>query len=420
MIAKIANRRESVMTLDMALELIAPNFEVRIAKIGPSAFVGSAVPRAEFLARVPTYPATALPMAGRIANGCGISPEACRQSALGEAVELGSCCEWGSERLVSARADDLEGDFVLPCELNGFSAEQIAFRTEWNLKYGGYDWRPDDRTDRRIDWIASEDALDGSVVYLPADAVFVGRRNPGDEQSVAIADSNGCASGRTQECAKLSALLELIERDATGRWWHGNRRRPAIPQDVLSEWPELATWIKERARRTVLIDITTDLGIPVVAAVSSAGHETGCAVGFAARSTISEAACRAVIEMLGVETMLPPWRPVDQDSVLAEWVNRHDKDFPPIALPASSASNGGGEADSLEKCLWVLRRSGCRVLFVDMIRDALGVPACRAVVPELAHFKPRFGKARLLLDDPRDYAPLAARDTIPNPAPLLL
>ena len=46
--------------------------------------------------------------------------------------------------------------------------------------------------------------------------------------AVAIGDSNGCASGATLEEAKTAAILELIEWDATARWWYGRSPRPVI------------------------------------------------------------------------------------------------------------------------------------------------------------------------------------------------
>jgi ribosomal protein S12 methylthiotransferase accessory factor len=48
--------------------------------------------------------------------------------------------------------------------------------------------------------------------------------------------------------------------------------------------------------------------------------------------------------------------------------------------------------------------------FADLTRDAVGVPAFRAISPDLCHIKPRFARARLLAPDPLDIGP-----TLPHP-----
>jgi ribosomal protein S12 methylthiotransferase accessory factor len=51
-------------------------------------------------------------------------------------------------------------------------------------------------------------------------------------------------------------------------------------------------------------------------------------------------------------------------------------------------------------------RHGIGVWFADMTREAIGVPAFRAIAPDLCHIKPRFARKRLLAPDPRDLSPV--------------
>ena len=75
--------------------------------------------------------------------------------------------------------------------------------------------------------------------------------------------------GREAEAAHLAALLELIERDATGIWWYGRCRRPGLDPARLGE-PALHAAIEARTQggQTVhLLNLTHDLRVPVVAAI---------------------------------------------------------------------------------------------------------------------------------------------------------
>lgn len=401
------------------LKMLAAEFDCFTTRIGPAAWTSVVVPGARLLARAPNYPKAALPVSGRMANGCGLDAERCRLSGLGEAVELASCCAWGDEVLIRARLDDLPPATIGPQAATGFSPAQIRARAAWNQRYGLHDWRPPAYRGAEINWMSGVDAVSGATVLLPADGVLIGLREAGDEAATAIADSNGCAAGATKAQAMEAALLELIERDATGRWWYGRRLRPSLPAALLDKWPDLTRWLEGRTRRIRLLDLTTDIGIPVVAAVSTAPDGNTPAMGFAARFEMVEAAGAAVAEMLGVETSL--LRAAEQpDPLTAEWLVRGPAALPPSGPEATDfrTKTPAEPGTRLVSVIGALDRAGCRIAFVDLTRPAFGVPVIRAVVPDLCHYKPRFGPHRLLAPDLRDLAPV--RSTRPNPVPLLL
>lgn len=401
------------------LAALAAEFDCFTTPIGPAAWVSVVVPGARLLARYPNYPKAALPVSGRVANGCGLGAERCGLSGMGEAVELASCCAWGDEVLIRARLDDLPPATIGPQAATGFSPAQIRARAAWNQRYGLHDWRPPAYRGAEINWMSGVDAVSGATVLLPADGVLIGLREAGDEAATAIADSNGCAAGATKAQAMEAALLELIERDATGRWWYGGRLRPTLPAALLDKWPELSQWLDERMRLTRLVDLTTDIGIPAVAAISTAPDGRTPAIGFAARFELVEAAGAAVAEMLGVEASL--LRAAEQpDPLTAEWLARSPAALPPSG-PEATVSRTETSAEPglrLASAICALDRAGCRIAFVDLTRPAFGVPVIRAVAPGLCHYKPRFGHHRLLAPDPHDLA--AVRPNRPNPLPLLL
>lgn len=111
--------------------------------------------------------------------------------------------------------------------------------------------------------------------------------------------SIGCAAARSATEAKLRATLELVERDAVSLWWVGGRPpRPLAMEDVGAASALLATLRQgSGTRRSWLLDITTDLRIPAVAAISFGADGRGFCCGTAARTTLGDAACAAILEL---------------------------------------------------------------------------------------------------------------------------
>lgn len=354
-------------------------------------------------------PKAALPEAGRIASGRGASLDACRHSCMGEAAEMLSVCAWGDEPLVMAPASDLGPQALSVRALNGFTDVQTNERESWNSIYGSYDWRPGPTsTANPISWGQVEDAFGRGKRYAPADFLYLGQRQVGDASAVAIADSNGCAAGTDADAAKLGALLELIERDATARWWYGCRRRSPIGAERIRAATSLGVQLAERERRSWLFDITSDLEVPVVAALSAERDGTDVALGFSAGTNLSAAMESAVTEMLQMEfSLMVAKESEDQSTLWTQWRRAVTTSLAPLdamAMPAITPSDtlpAGREAtfgDILETCT----RLGIDLYFADMSRPAVGVPVYRALSTALCHYKPRFGRLRLHAPDRRD------------------
>jgi ribosomal protein S12 methylthiotransferase accessory factor len=260
--------------------------------------------------------------------------------------------------------------------------------------------------------------------------VLIGRREAGDAAAVAIADSSGCAAGETVPAATLAAVLELVERDATGRWWYGGRRRPPISPDVAGLPAALAGFLMGRARQTVLFDITTDIGIPVVAAVSAEADGRDVALGFAARLDAPAAATSAATEMLQMEVALEAARELGREAAdWWTWRRRVTMALPPLDAagrlpPARLGTTRSATApiaadrrvtgrladgrdtrpppDGLAAVLAALDRAAIPLWTLELTRPSIGVPVVRALSTALCHAKPRFARPRLSAADPRD------------------
>ncbi|MBI0384943.1 YcaO-like family protein, partial [Streptomyces albiflaviniger] len=120
------------------------------------------------------------------------------------------------------------------------------------------------------------------------------------------ADSNGAAAGGTLADAVVRGFLELVERDAVALWWYNRTRQPAVALDAFDDpWPAEVRAAHRGVRREVwALDLTTDFGIPVVAALSRRLDKPAedITFGFGAHFDRHTALCHALAEL---NQMLP-------------------------------------------------------------------------------------------------------------------
>ena len=223
-------------------------------------------------------------------SGVGLSLQEAFQGCIGEGIEYLSQLQTGSDVLLPSGPGDPAAR--LGPQARGFLAAFSAHRLHPDAELS---WHPASRlTDRR-------DAL------LPADLCL---RRPPDRREVEppFPLSTGSAAGTSWDAAALHGMLELIERDAASLWWRGGNRAGSIsPQHEAHVMAEaLLPRLRQNAtgRRSWLLDITTDIGVPCVAAVSCSANGFGFAFGLAARPTLKTAARSAILEMCQLELAL--------------------------------------------------------------------------------------------------------------------
>lgn len=214
--------------------------------------------------------------------------------------------------------------------------------------------------------------------------------------------STGCAAGPNHEAAAARALLELVERDAVALWWIGGRRgRPlAAESAAMAEAAELLGRLRQGGGRRAswLLDLTTDLAVPCMAALSVDETGRGLACGFAARLSVEAAARAAVFEMCQMELALPlvlAKRQQRGDAALNEVDRRHldraarvDAErcalIHPLGRPNRHAPPvGDGPPEQLAAILAALARRGVGAALVDLTRPQFGIPVVCAVAPQL-------------------------------------
>jgi len=346
-------------------------------------------------------------------GGKGRTEIQAKVSGMCEAIERYSGV-WESDRpTVHARADQLDGRAVLPNELMIWADEQYDNRDELNADPQNLLHRVPRRFDPAvaIDWTATWSMTRREVVYVPAAYAWFGHPECGGRFET-YSDGNGNAAGNTLEEAVLQGFLELVERDAVSIWWYNRLRRPAVDLTTLNEpyFEQVTAYYDGLDRDLWVLDITTDLGVPVFAAVSRRRHDVeDIVVAFGSHLDPKLAALRAVTE---ANQFLPAvfGRDADGSTIYLEsdadtldwwrtqtvagnpWLaptgtptRREDHPLPPVTTVA----------DCVDHLVDVAARNAMETLVLDQSRPDLELRVAKVMVPGLRHFWRRLGPGRL-------------------------
>ena len=375
--------------------------------------------------------------------GKGSTPGQSEASALCEAIERYSGAFHGDEiRQRNSYAEmTASGKFeaLHPNEVQLFSHRQLAHSAEINARGHPYNFVPERFDfDAPIDWSPVWSLTRNQPRFLPTSILYgmtPEERGPSGLRS----DSNGCAAGNTFEEAVLQGFFELVERDAFAIWWYNRLRFPSV--DLESFGDDYLASARDQYRKVHrdmwVLDITSDLGIPVFVALSRRidGDVEDIIYGAGAHSDPQIAALRAVCEMNQCLTWVP--RPgsspsqygVDDPMCLWWWQNAKLADHPYLT-PASNAaqrrksdysiSDTADVRDDVEQCRALVEAKEMDFLVLDQTRPDIGMPVARVVVPGMRHFWERFAPGRLY-DVPVEMGwrdcPIAEADL--NPVPVI-
>ena len=342
------------------------------------------------------------PTGRRLSSGKGIGRAQARASALCEALERYSGIFRGIETRVRTSYDALGGQAIHPNACAAFSELQFEERDAWNARALPQCWVPRllDRQ-QEIDWTPVWSLSHDTIRYVPTAYCYFGYRAP-EAERCSRANSNGCAAGNSLEEAILQGFLELVERDAVAIWWYNELARPTVDLATFSN-PFFRRMVRDYARngRSLTVhDLTTDLGIPVFAAVSE-GLQRGTGellLGFGAHLDASTAIARAITELnqwrsgvhLGVagpsfshrRSGLGRFLRRTRQTAVRDRRNFQDAIYTDIR-------------DAVMACVTAAHRCGMETLVLDQTRKDVGLPVVRVIVPGLRHFWPRFAPGRL-------------------------
>jgi ribosomal protein S12 methylthiotransferase accessory factor len=352
--------------------------------------------RAQHLRPLPRAAARPLLLPGDV-YGAGATPEEAESRCIAEGLERYSVIWRGDEPVLTAQMADLER-VVHPNTLALYSESQYRTREEWNRSHSAlYHVAEELDLTQPIEWAEVRSLADGAIWHAPAASIYMWHNSP-QGVNYGLADSNGCAAGRTMDEAILGGLLELIERDAVAIWWYNELRRPSIDWEAFDDpWlVEAANALGERGRSPVLLDLTNDLGVPAYAAVAAREDGSEPYAGCAAHVDAPTAARKAISELTQNWFWSSHNRGVEAQDA---WVRRATAESHLYLNPLGSAppgpTFGGSQKAAIDLCLKRLRAAGMEAFTIDLTRPEIGLPVCRVIAPGLRHCWMRFAPGRL-------------------------
>jgi ribosomal protein S12 methylthiotransferase accessory factor len=346
--------------------------------------------------------------------GKGTSDVQARASGLCEGLERHSGVFRGDEPRRRARMRELGGAAVPLDDCLLFSDRQYRERDDRNAAASRFSFIPvrfDSEAD--IEWSPAWSLTRREVRYLPTAFCYYDYPQP-DEGTYCIACSNGNAAGNTLEEAILQGFLELVERDSVALWWYNRVRRPGVEMDSFGEpyLGRLQAFLREHGREFWVLDLTSDLGIPVFVSICrrTDGPPEQIVPGFGAHLDPRVALLRAVTEMnqmLASPLLEPAGKELGAptaDPETAHWLTTATVANQPYLLPAEGppltvASYRHDWADDVMEdvraCQARVERAGMEMLVLDQTRPEIGLPVAKVIVPGLRHFWPRLAPGRL-------------------------
>jgi bacteriocin biosynthesis cyclodehydratase domain-containing protein len=344
-------------------------------------------------------------------GGKGLTDAEARASALCEAVERYCGTRHGDEPVVVDSLRGLGDQALHPNACQLYADQQFRDRDRWNRSGSPFHHVPEPFDERRpVEWTPVWSLTGQRQRLLPTSMLYFSATPgaPGPH-----ADSNGNAAGSSPEDALLQGFLELVERDAVALWWYNRTRRPAIDLDSFHApyIGRLREGHHKLGRDLWALDLTSDLGIPAIVAVSrrTEGPTEDIVFGFGAHFDPAIALRRALTEtgqlLPAVSTDRPGGGYGITDPLPVRWWRQATVANQPYLAPDPAARpQTPGDwnhvmrddlLDDVEAVVELTAAQGMELLVLDQTRPDVGMPVVKVIVPGLRHFWARYAPGRL-------------------------
>ncbi len=347
-------------------------------------------------------------------GGKGLDFRTAFESCIGEASEYIALMNWVGQdyfaRSVDSVSQLLSRDYSSNPKYSRRMEHEAVIR--WMLDGIGYDSKEPNTT---IDWITLHQLGGEETLPVPLDLCLrrSGTQSQQSSHRPRKAESSGCSAGATLEAAQYNGLMEVIERDAVALWWYGGRsadRTFAEPDLLLGGNFTDDVMRREAVRPYWLLDVTNDLGIPVIAAFSSDAKGETIVGGFSADMDPLAAARGAYLEMCQMELALTlVEHKIRQRGLKA--LNSMDRlhlrrsqelklaKLPWLRPPLTDARRLKGRPlstdEALSLSLEILNDHGWAVYWLNQSRDGISIPTVRVLVPGLQSGQADWTSSRL-------------------------
>ena len=343
-------------------------------------------------------------------GGKGKTDIQAKTGALCEAIERYSLMYHGNEYSITASLSELpEG--IHPNKCMNYSKAQLRNREATNqvsAKFYELTPIPFD-VSQKMAWTPVYSLSTHQFKYLPTCFCYAQYPAADEMRLYSYPDSNGCAAGNTLEEAILQGFLELIERDAAAIWWYNRIRRPAVDLASINNpyLQEVIQYYQTIHRSLYVLDITSDLGIPVFVAVSHSlekGKER-ILYAFGAHLDANIAIERAIIELNQLLPIVLDDKYLTNDSAFVQWLDTQTRAQNDYLIPIEDSKKNiqqdyptlceANIYESVRFCVENAQKHGLETLVLNLTQPDVGLPVARVIVPGLRHFWRRTAPGRL-------------------------
>jgi ribosomal protein S12 methylthiotransferase accessory factor len=424
------------------LSLVSPRTGVVRSVVRIPRAVDEPVPPILYQATLSNFDFKKAEASERSAAGKGLTEAEAIGGAIGEAVERYCASHVDPARQRRARLAEMSSPHIAPEECVLYSRRQ--YETE-DFAY------PRATPDVEIGWVAGKELPSGQDVSIPAALVYLYGNGAGGPDFFCPPTSNGLAAGPTLEAAIVSGLCELVERDAFLITWMNRLPAPEIDLSLAGPARGIRDHYARFGLETRVFDVTTDIPIPGMMAVSvdPTGQSPAAVVGLGSHLDPAIAVLKALFEVCQVRPgearrademrssgkTLAAYADIktleDHSGFFTSLDRLNELDFlrrngaPRAVTDRPSLDRGSPEAN-LEQTVEVLTRAGCRVAYVDLTTDDVapfGIRVVRTFATGLqpihfGHGEERLG-GRRLFEVPRvlGYAATTRAEADLNPCP---
>lgn len=320
-------------------------------------------------------------------NGKGVTPMAARVSAIMEGLERYSAELQETDTIITGKYPVLSEEFEIldPATLILPEAVDPDASLPWTPAF-------------ELLWDDDGETLHAEELLVPAAAVF--HPLPATYYSVFRTGTNGIASGNTLEEAVFHALCEVIERDAWSLAEAGKSGGKVIADIDDPDLSALMNSFEEAGVHVLLRDITSDIGLPTIAAVSddiSLKDPALLCLGMGTHSSPKIAALRALTE--AAQSRATQIHGAREDATIADVRKQigyertkrlNAKWFDDSKIVAWSELKDISEEDFLDEIkntVRALNRVGLQTVIVkDLTRPEIGIPVVHVIVPGIESY----------------------------------
>jgi ribosomal protein S12 methylthiotransferase accessory factor len=226
-------------------------------------------------------------------GGASVDRASAMAKAVGEAVERYCSAIFEIEDCPLSSFDSAPFPCVSPSEFALYKPEQYA---QPEFPFVPF------KTDTKVRWAPAKELVRAETRYVPAAMVYLPYSYDVEQGECPISQpiSTGlaCHTGITE--ATISAICEVIERDAFTIMWQAEIGMPQVRVETLSPLNRnLVDRIQRPGSLVTLLDITMDVGVPTILSVLRNTSSEAPALVFAASSNLDpEQATRKSLEEL--------------------------------------------------------------------------------------------------------------------------